>query len=385
MALTGTLEGFGIAEILQLIGQQAKSGVLHLRAHEDSVQVALADGCVVSAELTGRKQRERLGTLLVRAGILAPADLEAALEVQGRTLRRLGDLLLEMRLVSSADLRQMTALQTTETVYRLFDWKSGSYAFEPGPVEWDRETVTPLRAEALLMEGFRRVDEWPMVRQRITSPAMTFLRMAPQPGGARMAPQAAAGAAPGAATASLGAVERQVLALAEPGRSVERIADLARLGEFEASKALLTLVNLGLLQPVAPAVRSAAAGVGALARSWRSAVRRGAASIAVTAALALLLAALAAAARPRWAGGPEPSALALRDAEAERFVARAQLSRLEAALEVWRLEQGEYPARLGSLVEAGLVLPRDLRHPFSEDYYYRRRSEGGFILLPPLP
>ena len=31
MALTGTLKDFGIAEILQLIGQQAKSGVLHLK------------------------------------------------------------------------------------------------------------------------------------------------------------------------------------------------------------------------------------------------------------------------------------------------------------------------------------------------------------------
>ena len=60
----------------------------------------------------------------------------------------------------------MTALQTTETVYRLFHWKSGTYEFEPGDVEWDRETVTPLRAESVLMEGFRQVDEWPLVRRQ---------------------------------------------------------------------------------------------------------------------------------------------------------------------------------------------------------------------------
>jgi hypothetical protein len=70
---------------------------------------------------------------------------------------------------------------------------------------------------------------------------------------------------------------------------------------------------------------------------------------------------------------------------AARFAARAQLSRLESALEVWRLEHGEYPRRLADLVEGGLLAARDLRQPFSEDYYYRRRAEGGFILLPRLP
>jgi hypothetical protein len=370
MALTGTLEDFGIAEILQLIGQQAKSGVLQLRSREDAIQIGIADGSIVSAEAAGRRRRERLGALLVRAELLAARDLEAALAAQRRTMRRLGDLLIEMKLVSRADLRQMTALQTTETLYRLFDWKSGTYAFEPGPVEWDAETVTPIRAEALLMEGFRRVDEWPMIRRRIPTPRMTFERRPPPP-------------SIGEPSTTLGPVERRVLALAEPGRTVERIADLSRLGEFEASKALLTLVNLGLLLPVAQAGRSGA-GFRAWAGRAGAALARAAASVAATAALALPLAVVAALAVARWERAEAPVAAAA-DAGALRFAARAQLSRLEAALEVWRLEHGEYPPRLSDLLDAGLVQARDLRHPFPEDYYYRRRDGGGFILLPPLP
>src|SRR6266540_3104422 len=251
MALKGTLEDFGIAEILQLISQQAKSGILHLRASDDEIHLQMADGCIVSAEYTGRKRRDRLGSMLVRAGLFERADLERALESQRRTLRRLGDLLIEMGLVSRAELREMSALQITETVYRLFAWKSGTYAFEPGAVEWDRETVTPLRAESVLMEGFRRVDEWPMVRRNITSPAMTFLRAERVPG------------TEGSPGDALGANERRVLALAEPGRTVEAIVDVARLGEFETYKALLTLVNLGHIEPLAPTRRSPAEGVSA--------------------------------------------------------------------------------------------------------------------------
>src|SRR5574340_403280 len=117
MALKGTLKDFGIAEILQLIGQQAKSGVLHLESRDDEIHIALADGNVVRAESAGRKARERLGNMLVRAEVISKDELEQALEVQKRTLRRLGDILVELGFVSQQDLREMTALQTTETVY----------------------------------------------------------------------------------------------------------------------------------------------------------------------------------------------------------------------------------------------------------------------------
>ncbi len=71
MALQGTLKDFGIAEILQLIGQQAKSGVLHLEGRDEVVHIAIADGNVVRAESAGRKARERLGNMLVRAEVIS--------------------------------------------------------------------------------------------------------------------------------------------------------------------------------------------------------------------------------------------------------------------------------------------------------------------------
>lgn len=367
MALTGTLEDFGIAEILQLIGQQGKSGVLHLSSSDDEVHVVIAEGAVVSAESARRKQKERLGAMLVRAGLIDRDALARALQVQGRTLRRLGDILVELELVTAQDLKEMTALQTTETVYRLFEWKRGRYGFAPGAVEWDRATATPLRAEALLMEGFRRVDEWPMVRRKIASPAMSFLRSAPLPDG----------------DASLGAAERRVHALADPGRTVERLVDLSRLGEFETCKALLTLVNVGALVPVA-APRRSAAGVGAYARTWRERLRRGVSGLAATTLLAGALAGAAwlVAERHLDAARTAPS---LPDDAARRLLARQQLARLAGALEVWRLERGSYPERLSALVEEGLVAPGDLRRPWDEEYHYRRTPNGGFVLLPPLP
>jgi hypothetical protein len=397
MALTGTLKDFGIAEILQLIGQQAKSGVLHLRSRDDVIHIAIADGNVVRAEASGRKTPERLGNMLVRAELITEDELEQALSTQKRTLRRLGDILVDRGVLTRPDLRGMAALQTTETVYRLFHWKSGTYEFEPGDVEWDADTVTPLRAESVLMEGFRRVDEWPLVRKRITSSAMTFRKLAPlEPererdgGGDDDGEHAfeALGEEPGRDRrggdfASLGRNERRVYELADPGRTVEKIVDLSRLGEFETCKALVALLNRGLLAPVPPASRAGAA-VGAYARDWQAPLRRGAARVVATVAIAAALAGIAYwTDRHGLALGPAGMG-ALRDNAGQRFLARYQLERLRGALEVYRLEQGEYPDLLEKLVEAGLASGRDLRYPWKQDYHYRRKPDGRFVLLPPV-
>jgi hypothetical protein len=399
MALKGTLKDFGIAEILQLIGQQAKSGVLHLEGRDEEIHIAMADGNVVRAGHVGRKTRERLGTRLVRAEIITQEKLEYALDLQKRSLRRLGDVLVEVGFVSRQDLKEMTALQTTETVYRLFHWKSGTYEFVPGEVEWDGESVTPLRAESVLMEGFRQVDEWPMVRRKISSTAMTFERLKdlePEGSGGHRArrEEAEVDAAFGGTGANepaeqddepaeLGASERRLYLLAVPGRTVERIIDLSRLGEFETCKGLLNLLNQGCLKAVPPAKRSAA--VGTYAGDWRGRARAAALRVVATLLIAAALAGIAYwVDRRGLAWGESSQGTLVRDNAAQRFVARYQLQRLAAALEVLRLESGEYPERLDALVEAGLASSRDLRHPWQQPYYYRRTPEGRYVLLPPV-
>jgi hypothetical protein len=334
--------------------------------------------------------------------VITEEELAYALDAQRRSLRRLGDILVELGLVTQQDLREMTALQTTETVYRLFHWKSGTYEFEPGDVEWDRETVTPLRAESVLMEGFRQVDEWPLVRRKITSTAMTFERLKtlePERGGRKEKERKekegddvdaafdSLGDEPEVKKgdfASLGKNERRCFELAEPGRAVERIVDLSRLGEFETCKALLNLVNLGYLRGIAPANRAAAA-VGAYAQDWQARIRRGATRVIATVVIAAALAGIGYWVDRRgvfYRGGA--GGTAVHDNVAQRFLARYQLERLRGALEVYRLERGEYPDSLARLVEVGIASPRDVTYPWAEPYYYRRRPEGRYVLLPPV-
>ncbi|HEY0095336.1 MAG TPA: response regulator, partial [Archangium sp.] len=179
---------------------------------------------------------------------------------------------------------------------------------------------------------------------------------------------------------SIGGSERRVYGLIATGRDVRKLVDLSGLGEFETCKALFNLVNLEYLRAIQPTGRAASAGGAGVFVRVGGMVARGVVTMMVLAALGFVGSRL----KPdTWDLGDE-SASSYADPATQRLVARAQQARIEAALEVFRLEKGALPERLEALVEVGLLQREDLRYPWRDDYYYRRTSDRQFILLPPL-
>lgn len=392
MALTGTLKDFGIADILQLIGQQQKTGVLYLKSKDQDVQVFFRDGNIVRAESITRKKKDLIGNMLVRAELITEQQLENALETQKRTLKRLGDVLTSTGAISAQKLKQMMQLQVTETLYGLFSWKAGTYEFKQEDVQADSESITPLRAESVLMEGFRMVDEWPHVRKKLPHEAMTFERIKELPASKSQPKEDDFDAAFDDAFSeekkdenkgefkSIGSTERRVYELIGPGRDVRKLVDLSCLGEFETCKALVNLLNLEYIRAHQVSGRASSAGGAGLIVRVGGMVARAVVTVMVLAALGFVGSRL----RPdTWDLGDD-SASSFADPAAQRLLARAQQARIEAALEVFRLEKGALPERLEALVEVGLLQREDLRYPWRDDYYYRRTSDRQFILLSPL-
>jgi hypothetical protein len=374
MALAGTLKDFGIADILQLIAQQQKTGVLHLRSKDQEVKVGFVDGAIVSAESVSKKKRDLFGHMLVAAELITEAQLELALETQKRSLQRLGDCLISQGILTKDQYRRMAQLQFNETLYRLFTWKTGTYEFEQGPVHHDTHDLEPVRAESVLMEGFRMVDEWPVIRKRIPRYDLVFAQGKHLPAGDL--PTESAGE-----FASIGPSERRLHVLVNGYRDVRKLIDLSCLGEFETCKALCNLANLGhvtALMPVGePDLPEDDIDFG---ERVRGALGRLAVSMVVLAGIVGVL--LGTHLNP-WAVRSSAGA-GFAEGVLRQQIARAQVSRIEGALAVYRLERGEVPSSLDALVEQGLLSSTDVRFPWAERYYYRRVGPQEFILLPPL-
>jgi hypothetical protein len=381
MALSGTLKDFGIADILQLIGQQQKSGILQIESPDGQVDVTFNDGNVAAAIEKKRDKSNLLGSLLLRAEMITPEQLEEALNEQSRTLKRLGDILVNRALLSEMQLSQLARMQATETLYRLFHWKQGTYEFTQGPVEPGKSSFEPLKAQAILLEGFRRMDEWPLVRKRIPSNQCTFERKNDLPLDDEDPGSTDVGLAPldaGGSSQAPGERHKLLFKLAVPGRTAEKLIDLSRLGEFEALKGLEQLVEWGFLKVVQPPRGTR---IRQFTKSGPSIDGRAAAiQIGVTCASLLGALAIARAFMPALSADQE---VPVRAHAAVRLLAHDQLQRLESALEVYRLENGDYPESLEKLVEGQLVAGVDLRWPFRAPYHYKRTAQG-FVLLPPL-
>ena len=68
MSLEGSLKEFGLADILQLLYLQRKTGVLTLEGRMDRVRLMFYEGNIISAETRRKVEANRFGKLLLKNG-----------------------------------------------------------------------------------------------------------------------------------------------------------------------------------------------------------------------------------------------------------------------------------------------------------------------------
>jgi hypothetical protein len=262
MALEGTLRDFSLADIFQLIGLQRKTGVLTLRSKDDTVTVTFLDGKVVGADSLNRRLENRLGSVLIRTGYLSQDQLNRALEIQKETLQRLGFILTHYGIISVESLKEAIQLQIMQIVYRLFRWKDGDYHFsQETTIEYDRDNVTPISAESILMEGARMIDEWPIIEKRIRSYDLVFRKkLTDQEIVVVGSEDADEIDFDGEATRRrrgglvdkirISQEEKSIYDMVDGTMTVNDIVEVARLPEFDTNKALYELLTRDLIEEV---------------------------------------------------------------------------------------------------------------------------------------
>jgi hypothetical protein len=391
MALKGTIKDFGVADIFQLIGQQAKTGVLVLNNDVDEVRVYFRDGSVVRAENASRPEQMLLGTFMVRSEVISQQQLDTALKEQRRTLKRIGAILVELGFASERMITEFATLQMTETIYALFEWKQGTYQFETTDVDVSPEGVQPVRSETIVMNGIRMTDEWPGIRERIPAYAWTVERMRALPP-RREGPKSDEFDLSDFEEFSSGQsdfdqispYERRVYDLIGQGRSVQLLIDLSRLGEFETCRAISVLMGEGYVRAIKPADSSEDSGLRIPKNLSAGRVAVGVGRAVVSATLVVIAGLLVGQVGSAPAGAAVDGTIRYSPTIVHRHVSESQLRVLRRALEVYRLQTGHYPGTLEDLVKSGVVASRDIRFPYDRPYFYRI-EESKPILLPPIP
>lgn len=399
MALKGTLRDFGLSDIFQLISHQRKTGILYLEDKGKSVAVTFDEGKVVGAKTGSAKthEKERVGEILVKSGLVDLVRLEECLQEQKRTAKKLGVILTERNYLTEELFRSALAFQIKETLYKIFQWSSGTYKFDTTKISYDRQFISPLPAEFILMEAARIIDEWPGVQARIPSMEIVFDKVSgaedkivrnSQLGGASkdeddinfdMLGDEKPKSFDSDQTV-LSAVKERVFDLVNGQFTVSDIAYRSLLGDFETCKTLVELTGFGLIKPVRVPVSTPKTEETAKETMRRKGVVTLLSGLLFAGILMFVL--FSAIAR----SGGKLNLLSQMTSEkaitVRQTIVNAQKQRLMLALETYRLEKGSYPLSLEDLVQTGFILESDISYPF-EDHYRIVWSDKGPTISPP--
>jgi CheY-like chemotaxis protein len=210
LVLYGDLAALPIGAILQMLQVERQSGILEIvrpaldrteasvvrawqsvardtgsRAHSEmagssEVTITWRNGLVDLVQSHGAGDEFRLGRFFVEEGLVSPEEIESMLRRRdskppldpGQNADKpvLGDMLLEAERVTEEELKVALVRQASELIYEVLRWQKGRFEFlhaNPSPLAERAKLSLPVAS--VVMEGFRRVDEWRGVESTLGS------------------------------------------------------------------------------------------------------------------------------------------------------------------------------------------------------------------------
>jgi len=153
MAVEGTLDLFKLPEVLQLIAQQKKTGILTVQGLQDIIAVTFLSGQIVAADALNQTVEEGLSQVLVGERLLTTADFDRAAAEHETAGGRLLDLLVERGYIARPDLLRGLRLQTFRLLEQLLRWDKGDFKFYSGDEVPFEDGFHPIAVEELLSPG----------------------------------------------------------------------------------------------------------------------------------------------------------------------------------------------------------------------------------------
>jgi hypothetical protein len=351
----GEIGTFSVAEILQMIGLQEKSGLLTIKSKGKSAVLFFEAGKVLSARDRRQGARDQFLFYLQEKGVLGVEDLNRVTEMKQNEGGDLVDLLVKNKVIDEKKLGEMLSAYAVETLEAVVKWETGAFEFAPSVDSLpEKAIVKPQRLEAILMEALRRKDEVEEIR-RFLPGYDTRIKVSVSD----------------VTELPLEEADTAVLALVDGKRTIDEIIDESDTDEVETLDILERLFALGI---VAIAEKDRERPRHLLERSALQSLLITAAILISAVLLRLFLVA---------ADSPNTLPIVRLRNTIEDFTDRREVQNLHFALDAYRLIRGTYPDELSELVWMDLVTQNQITSRYGVPYLYKYiASEGRYVLSP---
>lgn len=237
MDLKGRAQDLDLVAVLRLIKMSGGSGTLRCWSGRRSGRVLFHEGWVCYAELDhiGRS----FGSRLLKLGYLTGGQLAALESTEGRQDGlSLAVAVQKQELLGGEELERLLEDQIADSFFKMAEWEDAEYVFEPAHEGWGLPGVVRFDAEAVGLEGLRRLDEWGAMLGALGS-----MEKVPH-----VQPVCSTG------RVSLTPREWRVLAHIDGRRDALTLVEESGLGLFETTKLLTGMLQRGLISIKDPAL-----------------------------------------------------------------------------------------------------------------------------------
>lgn len=369
--MQGNLKDFSITNILPIIKAETKTGLLEVKGENRVILVSFLGGSVVYAQYGDNGWFTRLRDMLGTARLVSKEvwkSLETYADAPEHFWPSLANVIPPE--AASAALRR----QVTDTLFDLLRYKRGTYTFTAMKnVEYPSQLINPMDVDFLLMEGCRIADEFGMIDKQLPKPDK-FLRQSILSEDEMKAKRAAKGeneppdfqdtmefAILSARGVEITDHEVKILSVMERPRQLKRILSMADLSSFDASNAVLSLLNKKVI------VEMTSNEVLAFEKPQAQSPTGG--YVAITFALLLLAFGLFHRAS-YWHPQQMANWRALCGTIAE-MRARSELAEIREAIGIYYLQKGQMPSSMLELTRSGIISDNLLKDPWKRDYVYQ--------------
>ncbi|HEY4642473.1 MAG TPA: DUF4388 domain-containing protein [Thermoanaerobaculia bacterium] len=233
--LEGDLSRIQLPDVLSFLSMIRGTGKLQLVHERMERSIYWKDGEIVFA--SSNSPEHSLGMFLLRNGKITQQQYDESKRRVTATTRH-GKLLVQMGAISPKDLWWGVKNQALEIIYSLFSWKEGSFVFGDTADELVNERIVlSINTSTVIMEGIRRLDESAVIREKITSLDMVFMKVA--------------GAAADFGSLEMSEHEVALYESLDGTRSIRALIGGSEMTEFEVTRILFQLLSARLIEVVA--------------------------------------------------------------------------------------------------------------------------------------
>jgi hypothetical protein len=234
MALLGTLKGFGVTEIFQLISQQMKTGTLILTSPKATLSLAFNNGMIEGIK-SDQWELDPRADLLIKGGFIYERDFKTALDNEKKHANKWYDILITQGKLQKTFLDRASNVVIRTILLEIFQWKEGNYKFEDWEVDSDNMLPCQVQTESAILDTLRVIDEWPIIKQKI--PPVDYCPVTILPLTEEIVKKY-----------HLGSVDMHIYDLIDEKRTVQTIIRQSLEPSFEALSSLVKLIDCGLVE-----------------------------------------------------------------------------------------------------------------------------------------